>query len=223
MIGLTRNSNVIKKLLNITAAAGLVFLTTTPALAREGESTDDSTVREKVQQVREKSQEKREERAAQREDKKLEIQEKLADRRLQQCEAKQERINGIVDKHISRSTDALSKMNAARDKLVAYYADQGITLDNYDALMGALTDAEANVQENLDVADVDFYCSEEGVNREFGQSIKTNLEALHASLKAYKSALKDFARAIRDQMPDDETDADQEDDNETTDSTEVQQ
>ncbi len=129
---------------------------------------------------------------------------KLSETRLKKCE--------IVEKHIDNRFKTLLSLGVnthkGKEKIVErvdnFYANKlapaGYTLSNYAALKADIETKEAAVQAILDEAQTNgesFSCDSEDPKAQ-ADEFKTNIQALIAANKAYKTSVKIFVVAVRD-------------------------
>lgn len=125
--------------------------------------------------------------------------EKSAELRQKACTVRKD----AMQKHLSTKVAAAEKHKEVFDKIFTkvqnYYNQKELNVDNYEALVGAVQDTQADTTEKLlalKSVDVSIDCSDPGVANTIG-TFKEALGDTRDSLKAYKTALKQLISAVR--------------------------
>lgn len=122
---------------------------------------------------------------------------KLADKRLENCEKREARINDIFAKATERNTKQLAVFQKIEERVKAFYASKNITAEGYDeAVMNAdekeaaaVAAIEASTETTFDCATTD--------GAKPGSVIKEAMTARHAALKDYRTAIKDLILVVK--------------------------
>lgn len=126
------------------------------------------------------------------------IKEKLSTKRLEACNTREAKVNEINNKFASKAQAHLTRLAGATDKLTDVKTTKNLDVANYDTLLADVNAKATAAQVALtSVEAVDFNCDQEGVNREFGQYIKANIQTVRTAVKDYRDSIKSLAKAIR--------------------------
>lgn len=119
--------------------------------------------------------------------------------KLKVCEKRQKAITNIMVRIGDRGQKQLDLFTKIADRTVAFYADKGKTLSNYQALVDDVLVKKAIAQEAVDTiknSSTTFDCNGEdpkGVVHAFKASLKAEIEAL----KAYKTSVKNLIVGVK--------------------------
>lgn len=140
--------------------------------------------------------------------KKLELQEKLAQRledrkaklegrRLAKCENRQAAINKLIDKSASTGQAKFDRIKAFKDGIIGFYTDQSLKSDQYESLLADVESKEAGAQAALEtMADQTFECSMvDGTDP--SATIKQVHESKRESLKDYRDSVQALLENVR--------------------------
>lgn len=122
---------------------------------------------------------------------------KLADKRLQACEKRQERINTIFGKATERNAKHLAVIQKIEEKVKAFYTAKNLTSEGYEAAVQKADAAEAAAVAAIETSQTaTFDCaSTDGANP--GSAIKTAMQARHDALKDYRTAVKNLILVVK--------------------------
>ena len=128
---------------------------------------------------------------------KAERTEKLADRRLQACEKRQDRVNAIFDRATERNTKQLAVFQKIEERVKAFYATKNLNTEGYDAAVQNADDKEAAAVAAIEASEtVTFDCTATDAAKP-GSVIKEAMTARHAALKDYRTAIKDLILVVK--------------------------
>jgi uncharacterized protein YukE len=196
-----------------TGGALLLSLTAVPlAYAVEGDdanAADSSTTqmtREELKAAAEKRMAEAKEKAAkikaETEARKAKLQqraEKLSAAKLQICQKRETVINGVMSRMSSRGQKQLDLITAVSTKVQAFKNSKNITVADYDTLLAAVESSKATAQTAVDAVkntQVEFKCDGSDP-KGAGSSFREAVKAQDAALKAYRDAVKDLIKAVR--------------------------
>lgn len=124
---------------------------------------------------------------------------KLADAKLKVCQKREAAINNILARIANRGQKQLDVFNKIAERTMAFYADKGKVLSNYDALVTDVNDKKAAAQTAVNAVaatSVTFKC--DGTDpKGAAQSFKDSLKAEIAALKEYKTAVKNLIVGVK--------------------------
>lgn len=130
-------------------------------------------------------------------EKRAEIREKLSGKRAQSCEKKQATINQILDNRINAASSHLEHFKDIQNKLVAFVDRKNLAVDNASALEVIMNDAQAAAQATIDAAAAtNFSCSDADAAAP-GRIVTEQVSAQKQALMDYRSAIKDYAQAVK--------------------------
>lgn len=151
-------------------------------------------------------QKQKEQRQAEIESKKKEIElrqqenkQKLTEKRLELCQKREDRINKSMKNIAERRLKQLEVFNKIVDRTIAFYEENNLALENYDALLADVNTkrgiAEAEI-DNLTSAVVDFDCESEEPLK-VSEAFKSAREGVVSSMKDYKTSVKNLIVGIK--------------------------
>jgi hypothetical protein len=150
----------------------------------------DDTQKQKVEEHREVIKEKLE-------TVKTERTEKLAAPKLERCEKRQTNINKIFSNATERNKKQLAVFQKIEDKVKAFYVSKKITVDGYDAAVANADEKEAAAVAAIEASEgVTFDCANADAAKP-GAVIKEAMKSRHEALKAYRNAVKDLIKVVR--------------------------
>lgn len=130
-------------------------------------------------------------------DRKAAIAEKLSGERAERCLERQDTINNILDNRTSAAQQHFDKFQAIQDKLVAFVADKELSVENANALEIIMDDKQTEAQAAIDAAGAtNFDCMNTDANAP-GKIVMEQVAAAKQALKGYRTAIKDYAVAVR--------------------------
>lgn len=198
-----------KQLIKQSLVAGIavfaVAAVALPAFAQEKQQTTTITqekaqstthqraaTQEKLTQVKEEAQVKLAER-------KEAAQTKLTEYKLKACQKREKNINNIMARQADRGTKHLAVFTKIADRTMAFYAEKGKVLSNYDDLVAEVatkkTAAEAAIESTANTSST-FKC--DGTDPKGAAShFKDNHKAQNEALKAYKTAVKNLIVGVK--------------------------
>lgn len=128
---------------------------------------------------------------------------RLESAQLKRCEAQEKAITNIMARIGDRGQKHLDLFTTISDRVQAFYAEKGYTLDNYDSLVAdvnAKKEAAQAVVDEVQAADTDFAC--EGDNpRGVASGFKAALQEQIAALKEYRTAVKNLIVGVKSVQP----------------------
>lgn len=118
-------------------------------------------------------------------------QHKLAANMLRVCNLHSDKINMIMGRIVARGTKQTELFSTIATRVEKFYADKGIALDNYDALVAAVNSAQSNAQTDISAMKSfdTFKCD--------GSDPKGQISTFRTDLKTEIQDLKDFRTAVR--------------------------
>lgn len=123
--------------------------------------------------------------------------EKLADRRLQVCEKRQQRINNIFDKATERNKKQLAVFQAIEQKVKDFYVNKGLTAEAYEQAAAHADAQEAAAVAAIETSEtVSFDCATTDATKP-GSVIKEAMLARHTALMDYRTAIKDLILVVK--------------------------
>lgn len=133
------------------------------------------------------------------------IKTKLEATRLKNCQAHEEKINTVVQNSKSRAQRVLERLQNVELKVREFYQTKNLAVANYDALSSAVDEKEAAAIAAISVTEeTQFSCSEDDASRP-GGIISDTVKTQNSSLKAYRDALRDMIKAIKEAAKSTET------------------
>lgn len=125
------------------------------------------------------------------------VTEKLSGRRAELCEQREAKINEALTNRTAAAERYLEKFKTIHDRLSSFAADQQLTVENAAALGLILTDKQAHVEATIGVAKATtFDCSAASADNP-GQVVKDLIAEEKQVLDEYRTALKDYADAVK--------------------------
>ena len=129
--------------------------------------------------------------------KKAEATAKLADKRLAACEKRQTKVNNIFKKATERNKKQLAVFQKIEERVREFYATKKLSADGYDAAVKNADEKEAAAVAAIEAsAEVTFDCASTDAAKP-GVAIKEAMQARHAALKDYRTAVKDLILAVK--------------------------
>lgn len=189
-----------KKIVFLGAAIALTGVVTaggaTYARGIDGEQADMS------QQQRERVEQRKTEIKARVEARKEAVKQRLEDRRLTQCERRQDRVNRILERGVKQNTKQLAVFQKIEERVKQFYAEKNLSADGYEAAATNADEKEAAAVAAIEVAgEVTFDCETADANKP-GAVIKQAMTSRHASLKEYRTAIKDLILVVKQALGD---------------------
>lgn len=136
-------------------------------------------VREKVQVMKEK------------------VTEKLADKRLDQCLKRQDKINAIVQKRSEQAEKHLATFQKIEARVIEFYTTKNLTADDYATLLATVDEKEAAAIAAIAVTkETTFDCASTDATSP-GSVVKELAKGQHAALKEYRTAIKDLIVGVK--------------------------
>ncbi|HXH04911.1 MAG TPA: hypothetical protein VNI82_00610 [Candidatus Nitrosotenuis sp.] len=153
---------------------------------RERALAQQTTVQERKQEIKDRVTTMREE-----------VKVKLTDKRLQACEARQEKINAIVSRSTAQSTKHLGVFQKIEERVTDFYASKNLSADNYDSLLATVEEKESAAVAAIAVAkETKFDCATTDGDKP-GSVIKDLMRTQHQALKDYRTAIKDLMVGVK--------------------------
>lgn len=141
-------------------------------------------------------------RSAVREERKEVSRERLADLKLKVCQNREQQINTIFDRIITRSTSHLERITTIADKTKVFYVKQGNVLNTYDSLVASVDAAYIKAKQAMDTlaAQPKFSCDTDGPKSDI-QNFRNQRVGKTESMGAYRQAVKDLIAAVKSVQP----------------------
>ncbi len=137
---------------------------------------------------------------------------KLADKRLAACEKRQAKVNSIFTKATERNKKQLAVFQKIEERVREFYATKNLTADGYDAAVATADEKEAAAVAAIEAStEVTFDCASTDAAKP-GAAIKEAMQARHAALKEYRTAVKELILVVKKhhgQQQNGDTDTDQ--------------
>lgn len=123
--------------------------------------------------------------------------EKLAGRRLAQCQNRQESINNLISKSAQIGKDRVAIIKDVETKVKDFYAKKNLSSPDYDTALAAADSAEASAQAAVDVmGTTTFDCTSiDGANP--SETIKATQEAKHQALVTFRAAVVHLIQVVK--------------------------
>lgn len=129
--------------------------------------------------------------------KRAEVQQKLADKRLQACEKRQAKVNQIFAKATERNKKQLAVFQKIEERVREFYVSKNLSAEGYDAAVANADAKEAAAVAAIEAStEVTFDCSATDAAKP-GSVIKEAMQARHAALKDYRTAVKDLILVVK--------------------------
>lgn len=127
-----------------------------------------------------------------------EVSKRLDNAKKKVCENRQNNVNNIMDRRVSWAQRHIDLFTTISERTQKFYTEKGKTLENYDDLVAAANNAKTTAQANLDTlkSAASFDCNSDDPKGEVS-SYKTAFDTEMASLKAYRSAVKNLIVAVK--------------------------
>lgn len=180
-----------------TMGGGVVF-----AQTEANTSTVTRAAEERKQQAEERkqaAQEKAAEAKAKAQAKVEEAKQRLEGQKLKACEAREKRIAATMEQMAKRGENHVAVFTKITDRVKAFYAEKGKTVDNYDALVATVdakkAAAEQAVASAQSVGGV-FSCDSDSPKIASDQ-FRAAHQSQVAALKEYRTAVKELIVAVK--------------------------
>lgn len=124
---------------------------------------------------------------------------RLQDAKLKACESREKAIKNIMARIVDRGEKQLELFTTIADRTKAFYVDNNLTLDNYDALVVEIDAKKTAAQSIIDTiknTSTTFSCSGEnpkGVADSFKESLKAEVKAL----QEYRITVKNLIVGVK--------------------------
>lgn len=129
--------------------------------------------------------------------KRAEASAKLADKRLEACEKRQAKVNSIFTKATERNEKHLAVFQKIEERVKAFYVDRGLSADGYETAVANADEKEAAAVAAIEASnEVTFDCASADATKP-GAAIKEAMQARHAALKDYRTAVKDLILVVK--------------------------
>lgn len=125
-------------------------------------------------------------------------QQRLEENKLRVCEQRQEKIEAIMARSVTRAEKQLALFTRIADRVKAFYVDKGRTVANYDELVAAVDAAKAKAEANLEtLKTVDsFDCNAEDPKGS-AEAFKLALKSINQDLKDYRTSVKNLIVGVK--------------------------
>lgn len=125
------------------------------------------------------------------------ITEKLSGKRAEQCEAKQDQINRMLDERSEAARRHYETFNTIQERLSTYAESEKLDIEYDSALSIIIMEAEDKAKVAVETLEKnDFACATADANAP-GAIIKEQVADTKTALNEYRSALKNYADAIK--------------------------
>jgi predicted nucleic acid-binding protein len=122
---------------------------------------------------------------------------KLADKRLEQCEKREARVNTIFTKATERNTKQLAVFQKIEERVKAFYVSKNITAEGYEAAAQNADDKEAVAVAAIEASTETTFDCATADGAKPGSAIKEAMTARHTALKDYRTAIKDLILVVK--------------------------
>jgi chromosome segregation ATPase len=116
------------------------------------------------------------------------------------CESHKQGLNRKFDRIVTNSQRIQDRITKVFDKAQAYQQDKNLNPANYDELVAKANDAKSASQDSIDAlkqVKPTLDCNNTSVANDVA-TFKTSAQDTRAKLKAYRTAVKDVVKALRD-------------------------
>jgi chromosome segregation ATPase len=116
------------------------------------------------------------------------------------CESHKQGLNRKFDRIVTNSQRIQDRITKVFDKAQAYQQDKNLNPANYDDLVAKANDAKSASQDSIDAlkqVKPTLDCNNTSVANDVA-TFKTSAQDTRAKLKAYRTAVKDVVKALRD-------------------------
>lgn len=208
----------------ITAAAAVLLLGSTPALALEGVTDRAESVTERVKQdtgsivkevrsavdtsvqtaeatvssQKERIEARKAELREKLEAKAAERKERLEGRRLARCQNRQANINELMDKSANVGREKLTRIQGFEQGIKDFYVAQELSSETYDSVVADVDAKEANAIAALDTMLAWEYDCETIDGARPSEDIRLNREAKREGLKEYRDSVQALLKTVRE-------------------------
>jgi hypothetical protein len=170
---------------------------TTTSTDSDGTGEDETNTSGSAASARERAKHLLEAQRQKRADRQEARQAKLTQAKLRLCEAREKNINTIMNRAITRGQNQIRLFGTIAERVKTFYADKGITLENYDALIAAIDEAKTAAEADLDTLKaLDFNCDSDDPRSEV-EAFKAGMEEIRSSLKDYRTAVKNLIVGVK--------------------------
>lgn len=146
-------------------------------------------------------------RTAEAEAKREENKEKFTEKRLEQCQKREARINEKMQKIAERKAAQVEVFNKIAERTIAFYEENALVLSNYDELSADVSAKKGVVEAeiaNLKSTVVDFECDSEDPLK-VSEAFKSAREAVVTAMKDYKTSVKNLIVGVKSVAPSDDS------------------
>lgn len=122
---------------------------------------------------------------------------KLADKRLEICEKRHDKINTIVTQSAERATKQLAVFQKIEERVKQFYTDKNLSSDSYDAAVATADEKEATAVAAMEVSsETTFDCVTTSGTKP-GDVVKEAMSTRHTALKDYRTAIKNLILVVK--------------------------
>lgn len=122
---------------------------------------------------------------------------KLTETRQKACEARAEKINGILEKRSEQARKHLEVFQNIAARVQEFVAAKELTIENYDSLVATITEREAAVLAAIEVNDeTTFDCATVDADNPL-KLPRATTNAVRDALKEYRTAIKDLIVQVK--------------------------
>lgn len=171
--------------------------------ARQSAKQSTQEIRDRAEKLRESAnvptevQTKRQEIESRIAERQQNVREKLSGKRAATCKEREARINQSITKRIDAAERHFEKFKSVQDRLLAFVADNQISVQNEQALQIIMVESEIDARAAIDAARANTFNCEATDARAPGQIIREQVAAQKEALKTYLTSIKDYAAAAK--------------------------
>lgn len=122
---------------------------------------------------------------------------KLEAKRLETCQARQQKINDIFNKSTEQNKKQLAVFQKIEANIKQFYIDKKLSIPQYQAVLDSVATKEAIAVASIEVSsEITFDCTTENAAKP-GAVIKEVMTTRHNALKEYRTAIKNLILVVR--------------------------
>ncbi|MEM6997985.1 MAG: hypothetical protein AAF413_03695 [Patescibacteria group bacterium] len=162
----------------------------------ESDSDKTQTRQERIEELQQAAAERREQAQAARE----EAVTKTREDRIAACEARKDKIQGVMQNTRVRGQNFKQKVDNFVDRVDGLVSSGELDVANYDRLVSDINAAQETAEADLDVVKslrTELDCDDPDTTRDNVDAYKEAMAAFKASAKEYVDAAKTFAEAVK--------------------------
>lgn len=167
-------------------------------IATSSQAPDAKRVQELRTKIDARLQEMKQERSSAVEDKKAEVRQRLSDAKKKVCEKHQTRINNLMTGMNTRRQNAFDRISQVSEAVQSYYANNELSVANYDELLATVTAAKAAAEAGLTAQQSapKLDCAGEQPKADLSDFKTKRADSIDA-MKEYRTAVKALVQAVR--------------------------